>query len=211
MLVCTHGPISSWIATPVGVAYAPTLASERMRIARMRPFASSASSAWLRTSRPCTAPRNSSLRSAHHLTGRFRCRAAKATAASSGYRPVFMPKPPPTSPTTTRTFSLGIFSRSCATVSRAPEGICVLIRSVRRSLASSYVASTARGSIADGASRWFTRSSDTTCAAARNAASAAPASPCRFAAARLPGASSKPSGAPGAVASSSSRTAGRSS
>ena len=31
MLVDTHGPIISWMTTPAGVAYAPTLASEFTR------------------------------------------------------------------------------------------------------------------------------------------------------------------------------------
>ena len=71
MLVDTHGPMSSWITTPAGVAYAPRLASDDTRSASTRPDASSASSALLVTSRPCEAARNSSMRSAHHLSGRF--------------------------------------------------------------------------------------------------------------------------------------------
>ena len=47
MLVDTHGPISSWITTPAGVAYAPRFASEDTRSASTRPDASSASSALL--------------------------------------------------------------------------------------------------------------------------------------------------------------------
>ena len=41
-----------------------------------------------------------------------------------------MPKPPPTSPTSTRTLSEGMPSTSSAMESRAEEGICVLIRTV---------------------------------------------------------------------------------
>ena len=75
-LVETHGPTSSGITTLVAVAYAPTLASERMRSASTLPFASSAISARLVRSRPCAADRNSSRRCAHHFTGRFSVSAA---------------------------------------------------------------------------------------------------------------------------------------
>ena len=47
-----------------------------------------------------------------------------------------MPKPPPTSPTTTRTFSVGMPSDSHS-VSRAPDGIWLDSRSVSRSVAAS--------------------------------------------------------------------------
>jgi hypothetical protein len=87
MLVDTHGPISSWIATPAGVAYAPTLASERTRSASALPSPSRASSTWLVTSRPAEPDRNSSLRSACQCTGRPSARAAWATTMSSGYMP----------------------------------------------------------------------------------------------------------------------------
>ena len=48
-----------------------------------------------------------------------------------------MPKPPPTSPTTTRTFSGGMPSTSLDSLSRAPEGIWLDRRSVSRSLVGS--------------------------------------------------------------------------
>ena len=57
-----------------------------------------------------------------HRTGRLIARAANATTMSSGYRPVFMPKPPPTSSTTTRTWLGGIPSTSLQSVSRAADG-----------------------------------------------------------------------------------------
>ena len=58
------------MTTPPPVAYAPTFARESTRSASTRPSAASASSAVLVTSRPCDAASNSSIRSAHHLTGR---------------------------------------------------------------------------------------------------------------------------------------------
>ncbi len=99
MLVDTQGPMSSWITTPAGVAYAPRLASDDTRSASTRPDASSAPTRpGLVTSRPCDAARNSSMRSAHHLSAAsIRARSTPARRPS-GYNPVFIPKPPPTSP-----------------------------------------------------------------------------------------------------------------
>ena len=123
--------------------------------------------------------------------------------------PVFMPKPPPTSPTTTRTLACVRPGIRSANELRTPLGIWLLMRRVRRS--PSLQASTLRGSIVTGARRWFTRSSATVCAAEANAAAARAASPCRISAQTLSGASGHSAGAPGAVARSTSLTAGRSS
>ncbi len=86
-----------------------------------------------------------------------------------------MPKPPPTSPTVTRTCSRGRPSAS-QTESRTPEGIWVLMRRVSRP-SSATQASTVRGSSASAATRWLASSSATTWAAAANAASVAATSP----------------------------------
>ena len=119
-----------------------------------------------------------------------------------------MPKPPPTSPTRTRIFSGAIDSTSVHSSSRRPVGVWQLTRSVMRPVAASHDASVARGSIGDGASRWFTRSSVTTCAADAIACAVASALPCRFSHAMLPVAAGHTSGAPGAIASAISATAG---
>ena len=119
-----------------------------------------------------------------------------------------MPKPPPTSPTSTRTSS-GFNSSASHTLVRTPEGIWLDMRIVRRWPSKS--ASTVRGSIGDGATRWFTMSTATRTAARANAASVAAASPWRATAATL---SAKPSttlGAPGCSAATASVTAGSSS
>jgi hypothetical protein len=74
-----------------------------------------------------------------------------------------MPKPPPTSPTTTRTLSTVRPGIASARLARTPVGIWLDRRTV--SAPSSTQASTLRGSIGAGATRWFTRSSVTWCAA----------------------------------------------
>ena len=96
------------------------------------------------------------------------------------------------------------------TESRTPEGICVLMRIVRRSLAPSCSASTERGSMVSATRRWLVMSRRTTWAALANAASVASALPWRASAAMLPVASSHSSGAPSAVAALRSTTIGRS-
>ncbi len=100
-----------------------------------------------------------------------------------------MPKPPPTSPTSTRTLSCAMPSTSSHNVSRSPVGVWLLARSVMRPLAASKLASNARGSMGQGASRWLTRSSATTCAACAKAFAVAATSPWRISAATLPVAS----------------------
>ena len=92
-----------------------------------------------------------------------------------------MPKPPPTSPTTTRSLSVGQPKASLHSVSRTPLGIWLLMRSVTRPF--SKLPSTLRGSSEVGARRWFTRSSATTCAAWAKAAVQASALPWRISAA----------------------------
>ena len=122
-----------------------------------------------------------------------------------------MPKPPPTSPTRTRTCSLTRPGSAAAMPSRTAVGIWLDSVTVSRPLAESGSASTTRGSIEAGARRWLTMSSDTTCAARWNAASAAAASPCFISEAMLSGACSHSTGAPGRMACSVSVTEGRSS
>ncbi len=63
------------------------------------------------------------MRSAHHLSGRFNSRAQNASTTSSGYSPVFIPKPPPTSPTSTRTLSCAMPSTASHSASRRPVGV----------------------------------------------------------------------------------------
>ena len=67
------------------------------RIARKRPSAESATSPVEKLSRPCESPVKWSMRSATHLTGRPRRRAASAASAYSRYMKLLVPKPPPTS------------------------------------------------------------------------------------------------------------------
>ena len=111
-----------------------------------------------------------------------------------------MPKPPPTSSTTTRTFSRRDAEHASHSVSRAPDGIWLDRRSVSRS-AVGVVARPwqLRGSIGVGARRWLTRSSDDDMRGGlAKAASVAAASPCLICAAMLPVAAGQTSGAPGA-------------
>ena len=87
-----------------------------------------------------------------------------------------MPKPPPTSPTTTRTASA--FRPSAPhTPSRTPVGIWLDSRICSRCALASNSASTVRGSIGAGATRWLWMSTATRTAARWNAACAAAASP----------------------------------
>ncbi len=125
--------------------------------------------------------------------------------------PVFMPKPPPTSPTTTRTLCALMPGSASTSELRTPVGIWLLNRTVRRDVAASKSASTVRGSIGAGARRWFSTSTVTVWAARWNACAAAAASPCRASAAMLSGAASHSTGAPGVIARTGSVTAGSSS
>ena len=87
-----------------------------------------------------------------------------------------MPKPPPTSPTTTRTSSFGACRACRRRCCRArPMGICVLMRIVVRPVALSKSACTERGSMVTAARRWLVMSSLTTCAAWAKAARRWPA------------------------------------
>ncbi len=121
-----------------------------------------------------------------------------------------MPKPPPTSPTTTRILSAPMPSTP-ASVSRIPVGIWVLMRTVRRPSASPAVARMVRGSIGEAASRWLTMEIRATCAAAAKALSLAAGSPCRNSAETLSPAEGSRSGAPVAAAFATSVTEGNSS
>ena len=63
------------------------------------------------------------MRSLVHFTGRFNARAQYAATTSSPYSVVFMPKPPPTSPTSTRIIEGAIPSTSPHNSSRNPVGV----------------------------------------------------------------------------------------
>ena len=68
---------------------------------------------------------------------------------------VFIPKPPPTSPTRTRTLSIGTLRISSASVFCNPAGFWQLVNSVMRPLAGSNSAALPRGSMLTGISRWL--------------------------------------------------------
>ncbi len=125
--------------------------------------------------------------------------------------PVFMPKPPPTSPTRTWICSCLIPGSAPARPAATAVGIWLLIRTVSRPLAASNRATMLRGSIATGETRWLTRSSSMRTAADANNAAAFSASPWLISAAMLSAASGVTAGAPGAVAATTSATAGSSS
>ena len=80
------------------------------------------------------------------------------------------PKPPPTSGAITRMRSSGM-PRQIATCCFAPCGVCVELQSVSFCGPSSQCATTARPSIESGATRWFTRRSDTVPSASRKSCS----------------------------------------
>ena len=63
--------------------YAPMFAVVCTRMARNLPSLSSASSAFVRWSRPCASETKDSLRSAVHFTGRLICFDAQVTTTSS--------------------------------------------------------------------------------------------------------------------------------
>ena len=85
--------------------------------------------------------------------------------------------------------------KTAASSSRSPVGVWQLTVSVSRPVLPSSMASVARGSMGQGATRWLTKSSLTTCAALRKAAAVAVASPWRISQARLPLAAGHTSGA----------------
>ena len=87
------------------------------------------------------------MRSAIHLTGRFRRRAASAASAYSRYMNVLVPNPPPTSGVITRTLSGLTFSTWFASVSRRLWTPWLEMASVKISAASSKLATTPRVSI----------------------------------------------------------------
>ena len=125
--------------------------------------------------------------------------------------PVFMPKPPPTSPTTTWILSCAIAGSAAARPEATAVGIWLLMRTVIPPLAGSGETTTLRGSIATGETRWLISSSSMRTAARAKAASACAASPCRISAAMLSAASGVTAGAPAIVAARTSATAGSSS
>ena len=90
---------------------------------------------------------------------------------------------------------------------RTPVGIWLESRIVRRPPSPRY-ATVQRGSIGLGATRWFSMSIETTCAAARKPSSVFAALPCFMKAVTLSGAPGQSAGAPGRIAASGSVTAG---
>ena len=125
--------------------------------------------------------------------------------------PVFMPKPPPTSPTSTRTWPGATPGIAAAMPVATAVGIWLLRRTSILPVATSTLATTLRGSIGAGARRWLKRSRTMRCVARANAASVAAASPWRISAAMLSSASGVTTAAPGRVAASAVVTAGCSS
>ena len=100
-----------------------------------------------------------------------------------------MPKPPPTSPTRTRTCFCSSPGSAAAMPLRTAVGIWLLMRTTSRPLAASNEATTLRGSSETGATRWLTTSISTRTAARANAAAVAAASPWLISAAMLSAAS----------------------
>ena len=80
MLVDTHGPIEQLDHDAGGRRIRAEVARATTRGAPARgPMRPARNSAVLVRSRPCDAARNSSMRSAHHLSGRFSSRAQYAS------------------------------------------------------------------------------------------------------------------------------------
>ena len=94
--------------------------------------------------------------------------AAQTTMSASRSMPIFAPKPPPTSGTTTRIWS-GVMPRTPHKMRRHTCAFCELCQTV--SLPFSKVAAVARPSIGRQASRWLTMSCSTTTSQASNGVS----------------------------------------
>ncbi len=178
-----------------------------MRSAVMVPSFSTAASRSVTCARPWVVEVMCSLRVSVHRTG-IRCRwAMTARVTSSGYSPNLTPKPPPTSGAMTRTM-LWDRPRVAAMSFRSIWGAWWVSHTTIPLVRGSGAARAARGSIVMPASRWLTIRCFTTRCARANAASGSPALT-SLTCSMLPLASSKSRGAPGAIASKASATAGR--
>ncbi len=123
---------------------------------------------------------------------------------------ILEPKPPPTSGAMTLSLCSGASPMKAERTSRATCGFWLVVKSVMASVPESYSATAARGSMAFGISRLFTRSSFVTCAADAKAASVAALSPMCQLKIVLLGATSCSCGWPGLAAFAVSTTAGNS-
>ena len=165
--------------------------------------------------------RNSSARSSVAFTGRSALRASAATSASSRTN-VFAPKEPPIGGAITRTSPGGI-PNAPATSARVLNGVCVPVHSVSRP--SSHSASAACGSIGAWAAPGVRNARLITTSASAKPASTSPwrsrkrwqtfvpasgRTPIETASSADSAASGCRSGAPGATASTASKTAGSS-
>ena len=119
-----------------------------------------------------------------------------------------MPKPPPTSGAWSWMRSSGSLKTNSASWRRMPCRPCPVSSSSSVSVAASYRAIPARGSMGVTTTRLFITSISTTCAACFIACATTAASPLFRWKARLPGASSQIAGAPAASAATPSTTAG---
>ncbi len=88
------------------------------------------------------------MRLAVHFTGRLSLRAAYITATGSARHAPFIPKDPPTSFDSTRTFSRSVLKTALASCARIPITPWVGRVTVNLSAPASYSATTARGSMA---------------------------------------------------------------
>jgi len=134
--VCNVHEVGDAAATDAAFALAARVVSRRYvvsrvhaqfiepRMARKVPAASSASSASLMQSRPCSSASGASLRSQVHFTGRPSLRASHSTWRCSTWDQPLAPNAPPTSPDTTRTASLGTLRMRSASRSRTRCGYC---------------------------------------------------------------------------------------
>ena len=120
-------------------------------------------------SRPWWVETMCSLRASVHLTGRPSFLARTSASTSSRLICSLAPKPPPTSGATTRMWFSGIpVTRASST--RSTWGICVDDQMVSSSLIPMGAATTERGSIGLGMSRWLMKRRVTTTSASALAA-----------------------------------------
>ncbi len=162
-------------------------------------------------SRPWASLTNASERSGRYFTARFSLRDAQVHRACSGYRKIFMPKPPPTSVVRQRSFAGSILRTASASSTWNTCGPWVEDHRVERSVDGSYSATTGRTSIELTTMRLFTIRTDTALWAFAKAASTAALSPLSQSNARLLGMWSNNWGAPSATAASVSTVASSSS
>ena len=172
----------------------------------MVPSLRTAASMSVTWARPWVVATMCSIRVSDHLTGIRWTRAITARTASSGYRPNFTPKPPPTSGATTRIWFWGR-PRATARSRRRTWGAWVVAQTWMPPVTGSGAARHARASRGIPARRWLTMRCRTIRSARGKAASGSPALMV-FVCSTFPGASSKSWGAPAASAAKTSVTAG---